>query len=289
MFQKPEISKVVIRKPGTRHPLILKGGYPPQGGYPPGGYPPKPGFLAAGYDGVGYGEPGYGGPAGLGKDADVKGFNFNEQTIREAFVRKVYSILTCQLLLTLSFITLFVYHTPTKLWAEQNTWTFWVAFVMMFVCLIAMSFCGDLRRQSPTNFIFIGLFILAESFLLGVTSSVYKSDAAVGITAAICLALTILAMQTKWVSTAIISVMVTCCKPFNRDFIPRNSIVTLVYASVGALLFSVYLIYDTQLMMGGKHKYSISPEKYVFAALNLYLDVINIFIHIFMIIGVAKD
>ena len=25
-------------------------------------------------------------------------------------------------------------------------------------------------------------------------------------------------------------------------------------------------------MMGGKHKYSISPEEYIFVALNLYLD-----------------
>ncbi|XP_045525732.1 protein lifeguard 1-like isoform X4 [Pieris brassicae] len=240
---------------------------------------------------------GYGGPAGLGEDADVKGFDFNEQSIRKSFVRKVYSILMCQLLVTLSFITLFVYHAPTKLWAQQNTWAFWVAFVVMFVCLIAMSCCGDLRRQSPTNFIFLGLFTLAESFLLGVTSSVYKSDAvmmAVGITAAICLALTLFAMQTKWDFTAmggilLCATVILLLFGLIAIFIPRNSIVMLVYASLGALLFSVYLIYDTQLMMGGKHKYSISPEEYVFAALNLYLDIINIFIYILTIIGVAKD
>ncbi len=62
-------------------------------------------------------------------------------------------------------------------------------------------------------------------------------------------------------------------------------IVNLVYACLGALLFSVYLVYDTQLMMGGKHKYSISPEEYVFAALNLYLDIVQIFLYILQIIG----
>ena len=46
----------------------------------------------------------------------------------------------------------------------------------------------------------------------------------------------------------------------------------------GALLFSCYLVYDTQLMMGGGHAYSLSPEEYVFAALNIYLDVVNIFL-----------
>lgn len=71
-------------------------------------------------------------------------------------------------------------------------------------------------------------------------------------------------------------------------FIP-NKAAQIAYASAGALLFSIYLIYDTQMMMGGKHKYSISPEEYIFAALNLYLDIINIFIYILSIIGASRD
>lgn len=71
-------------------------------------------------------------------------------------------------------------------------------------------------------------------------------------------------------------------------FFPGKTI-TIVYASAGALLFSIYLIYDTQLMMGGEHKYSISPEEYIFAALNLYLDIINIFMYILTIIGATRD
>ena len=61
------------------------------------------------------------------------------------------------------------------------------------------------------------------------------------------------------------------------------------YASGGALLFSMYIVYDTQLMMGGKHKLSVSPEEYVFAALNLYLDIINLFLYILTIIGAARS
>lgn len=69
----------------------------------------------------------------------------------------------------------------------------------------------------------------------------------------------------------------------------RGRIMTLVYSSCGVLLFSFYLIYDTQMMMGGTHKHSISPEEYVFAAITLYLDIINIFIYILSIIGASKD
>lgn len=71
-------------------------------------------------------------------------------------------------------------------------------------------------------------------------------------------------------------------------FIPGKTM-TLVYASAGALIFSIYLVYDTQLMIGGEHKYSISPEEYIFAALNLYLDIVNIFLYILTIIGATRD
>lgn len=64
-----------------------------------------------------------------------------------------------------------------------------------------------------------------------------------------------------------------------------SSVMNLLYASLGALVFSLYLVFDTQLMLGGSHKYSISPEEYIFAALNLYLDIVNIFIYILAIVG----
>jgi FtsH-binding integral membrane protein len=35
-----------------------------------------------------------------------------------------------------------------------------------------------------------------------------------------------------------------------------------------AILFSFFLIYDTQQIMGGK-KYSISPEEHIFAAIQV--------------------
>ena len=62
----------------------------------------------------------------------------------------------------------------------------------------------------------------------------------------------------------------------------------LGYGSIGALIFSLYIVYDTQLMMGGKHKYALSPEEYIFAALNIYLDVVQLFMYILMIVGFSR-
>ena len=72
-------------------------------------------------------------------------------------------------------------------------------------------------------------------------------------------------------------------------FVPQNKYLQMVYGGVGALLFSMYLVYDTQMMMGGDHKYSISPEEYVFASLALYLDIINIFLFVLRLVGLAKS
>jgi len=116
---------------------------------------------------------------------------------------------------------------------------------------------------------------------------------AVGLCAAVCFGLTMFAFQTKWDFTVMggalfVAVIILMIFGIVAIFIPGKTI-TLIYASCGALLFSLYLIYDTQLMMGGKHKYSISPEEYIFAALNLYVDIVNIFLHILEIIGESRD
>ncbi|XP_017838222.1 protein lifeguard 1 isoform X2 [Drosophila busckii] len=283
---------------GGGYPPYAQGGAQPypgaygQGPYgqgpPPGGYAPQPGFIqpppSAGYGA--YDDP----------EGQPKNFSFDDQSIRRGFIRKVYMILMGQLVVTFGAVALFVYHKGTRDFVGANRWLFWVALAIMIVTMLCMACCESVRRQTPTNFIFLGLFTIAQSFLMGITATRYAPTEvlmAVGITAAVCLALTLFAMQTKYDFTMMGGVLLACMVVFVifgivAIFIP-GKVITLVYASIGALLFSVYLIYDTQLMMGGDHKYSISPEEYIFAALNLYLDIINIFMYILTIIGASRD
>ncbi|KAB7507800.1 Protein lifeguard 1 [Armadillidium nasatum] len=195
-------------------------------------------------------------------------FEFSDKSIRHGFIRKVYLILCGQLTITFGLVALFTLNDDVKLFARNNQWLFWVALVTTFVCLIALSCCGNLRRRFPHNFIFLGLFTVCEGFLLGCASASFTAEEilmAVGITGAVVLGLTLFAFQTK------------------------NRILSIVYSSVGALLFCFYLVFDTQMMMGGNHKHAISPEEYVFAALTLYLDIINIFMYILSLIGYTRD
>ncbi|XP_050445234.1 protein lifeguard 1 isoform X2 [Cataglyphis hispanica] len=280
--------------------------HPPQNaGYPPaysGGNPPGPGFKPP-PDAPPIGEA----PpisSGLERVPDqsiiyvtsyredllqdeIKGFEFNDKTIRNGFIRKVYSILMCQLLITFGLISLFLYHKPTQQWAFNHVELLWIAIGTIFVLMICMVCCTNMRRKAPMNYIFLFLFTLMFAFLLAVISSAFKSEEvmlAIGITMAVCLGLTIFAFQTKIDFTGLHNVLFVALLILIIFGIIAISwperIMTLIYASLGALIFSLYLIYDTQIMIGGKHKYSISPEEYIFAALNLYLDVIHIFLYI---------
>ncbi|XP_068145526.1 protein lifeguard 1 isoform X2 [Drosophila tropicalis] len=225
-----------------------------------------------------------------------KAFAFDDQSIRKGFIRKVYMILMVQLSITFAFVSVFTFSKSTQEWCMQNPWLFWIALCVLIVTMICMACCESVRRKTPLNFIFLFLFTLAESFLLGIIAGQYQADEvlmAVGITAAVSLGLTLFALQTKFDFTMCGGVLVCCLVVFIIFGIVAifvsGKIFAMVYASLGALLFSVYLVYDTQLMLGGKHKYSISPEEYIFAALNLYLDIINIFMYLLAIIGLARS
>ncbi|XP_071034899.1 protein lifeguard 1 [Parasteatoda tepidariorum] len=220
------------------------------------------------------------------------GSSFSEKAIRMAFIRKVYSILMVQLAITVGFICLFIYNESVRNYTAEHSEMIIVAIVMVFVLMIAMACCDNVRRTFPLNFICLFLFTFVESFLLGVAACAYEAEEvmwAAGICAFICLGLTAFAFQTKYDFTMMggfLFVALLCFVIFGfLAIFLHDRIVQLVYACVGALIFSMYLVYDTQLLIGGHHKYSISPEEYIFAALNLYLDIINLFIYILQIIG----
>ncbi|XP_067944414.1 protein lifeguard 1-like [Watersipora subatra] len=224
-------------------------------------------------------------------------FEFNEKTIRLGFIRKVYAILTLQLLSTAGIIALLLYVPACKDYMiSHGSWVWGVSLGGVLVFSIIISCCESVRRKWPTNIICLAVFTLFEAVFLGAVTSTYDSDAvliAAGVTLVITAGLTIFALQSKWDFTAcggVLLVLLLSLIGFGivLSFV-RSEVATIAYASMGALVFGLYLVFDTQLMLGGKHKYSLSPEEYVFAALNLYIDVINIFLYILTIVQSSRD
>jgi len=284
-------------QPGVYNPP--QQGYPPQPGYNPQQqpFPPLPpqGAFAANNMGGGIlkNNQSYD-YAGSDEPQNMQGFG--EKAVRRAFIRKVYSILMVQLVLTGAVISTFMFVKDVKSYVQRNMWVYYSSMGVMLVCLISMACCDSVRRKFPTNFIFLGVFTFCEGVMLGTISTFYDVDAvliAVGITAGVTFCLTIFAFQTKIDFTVCggmlcAVLMIFVLAGFLLMFLPKTKWTMIGFGSVGALIFSLYIVYDTQLMMGGKHKYSLSPEEYIFAALNIYLDIINLFMYILMIVGAAR-
>ncbi|KAF3840048.1 hypothetical protein F7725_018765 [Dissostichus mawsoni] len=185
-----------------------------------------------------------------------------------------------ELLVTVGIICAFLYWDALREWTWANYWFSYVMMATVLVLILVLSCCDNLRRQVPLNFIALGLFTVAEGLMLGSVSAYYNADAvlwAVGATALVSFSLTVFAMQTKWDFTGLNgSLWVFAWTLFS-------------FALLCGILRSQYLVFDTQLILGGKHrKYEVSPEEYVFAALNLYLDIVSLFLLLLQLIGLCR-
>ncbi|XP_029784812.1 protein lifeguard 1-like isoform X2 [Suricata suricatta] len=179
---------------------------------------------------------------------------FSDSSIRRAFIIKVFLILTAQLVVTGAIISVFISWKGLRTWVLMNAWFTYAILPAFFVVLIVLACCGDLRRKVPVNYILLGLFwdftmLNGMLFVLLFVLIIYGT--------------LLLFIRSYWFH--------------------------VLYAGLGTVLFSLYLVMDVQLMVGGHHPHAdLHPEEYVFAALNIYLDIINLFLFILQLIGLAR-
>lgn len=232
-----------------------------------------------------------------GNDSD--GFaasgGFDTVSLRHAFIRKVYMILAAQLLVTTGIVAVFTFVRPVREYVKRNQALYWCSYAVYFIIHMVLVCCTGPRRKHPWNFILLSIFTLALSYMTGTISSFYSTKAvflAMGITAVVCIAVTIFCFQTKvdftkcrglfcvlgivMFVTGIITVIVLSFKYIYW--------LHMLYAALGAIVFTMFLAYDTQLLIGNR-KYSIGPDEYIFGALSIYVDVIQIFLFLLQIIG----
>lgn len=218
---------------------------------------------------------------------------FSNKSVRLAFIRKVYGILSLQLAITMGFVLAFTLSDEVKGFAVRNSWMLFVALGFSLVSLITLACCG-VHRTYPSNLVCLGIFTLAESVMIGFTTVFRGTEIvlyAVAITAVIVISLTLFAFQTKVDFTAFNGILFVCLMVFMlfgilMIFI-KGKTMMLIYSALGALLFSAYLVVDTQMIVGGNHKLQFSPEDYILGAITLYVDIINIFIHILQLLDIA--
>jgi protein lifeguard len=220
---------------------------------------------------------------------------FEDKNIRKTFIRKVYSLLFAQLLWTFGVGLFFNLYDKSIQFVNSDTGQglFFLSIIGSFTTILIL-FCNpSTGRKSPSNYIILSLFTLFTSYMVGITTVYYNTQSvyvAFAITASVTIMLTIYAWQTKYDFTDkggyLIAVLTGLIITGFLNIFIQNNFLQLICSGIGAILFSCYIVYDTQLIVGGNHrKYQYSEEDHVFAALTLYLDIINLFLYMLDLVG----
>ena len=73
--------------------------------------------------------------------------------------------------------------------------------------------------------------------------------------------------------------------PARRRF-TKSPVLDLAYSAFGALVFSFYIVYDTQRVVGGEHhSQQLNSRDWALGAMMLYMDMVNLFMFLMRLFG----
>ncbi|XP_066537804.1 protein lifeguard 1 [Hoplias malabaricus] len=217
--------------------------------------------------------------------------SFNDDTVRRAFIRKVFSVVTLQLLFTFSVVCLFTFAEPVKGAVQGNLWIYLSSYIIFMIIALCLSCFSSFSRRHPWNIVALSVVTLSLSYMVGTVASYHDATAvviAMGSTLVISVTIIIFSAQTRvdfTICNGVLTILAVDLLMFGFfSIFFYSNILQIVYGCLGALLYALFLAVDCQLVMG-RQKYALNPEEYVFAALVIYLDIILIFLYILMIVG----
>jgi len=205
--------------------------------------------------------------------------------VRNAFIRKVYTILLCQIFATCLVAGTISQSDRALFWIQTHIWAFYVP---LFGTLINLGFLYWKRHSHPTNYILLSTFTLMEAFTIGFGIAFVDNIIvlqALLITLGVFLGLTLFTFQSKYdfsgmgpfLFAALIALLMTGLVGI---FIPFSKGLDLAFAIGGCLLFSGYIVYDTYTINS-----RLSPDEFIMGSISLYLDFINLFLNILRLLN----
>ncbi|PKU69333.1 BI1-like protein [Dendrobium catenatum] len=152
------------------------------------------------------------------------------------------------------------------------------------------------QQKHPLNFVFLGLFTVSLSLSVGVACANTKGRIvleALILTSGVVLSLTGYAFWASrkgkdfsYLGPALFAgLMVLLLTSFIQMFFPLGPTSVAIFGGLGALVFSAFLVYDTDNLI---KRYTY--DEYIWASVVLYLDVLNLFLSILNLLrGMQSD
>lgn len=205
---------------------------------------------------------------------------------RATFVKQTYQLLAASLLAATAGA-----YIGTNSASLLSGGAYWIAVIAEFACLFGLMYA---RKNAKLALILLFAFTFISGLVLGPTLARYIG-AGMGnvITQAFLMTtvafggLSVFAMNTKRDFSAMgkflfIALIVIVVASLINIFV-GSSMLSLALSGAGALIFSAYILYDTQNIIRGAYD---SP---VLAAVSLYLDILNLFISLLHILGALNS
>ncbi|MCQ2817247.1 MAG: Bax inhibitor-1 family protein, partial [archaeon] len=224
-------------------------------------------------------------------------------TMRIGFIRKVYGILSAQLLFTTFLISLTAFDSVKNFFLDPTVFLYvnvfgTISLIVFMILVYCTKCCKGLKR---IDYLILFGFTLSMSLILMSICSLYPFSIvlfAALLTTGITIGATIYAMRTQndfsfcgaflfgMVACVFISMIFLLIGAF--FFKIAFYALEIICCLFGVFVYGLYLIYDTQLIMG-KFGREFGIDDYIIAALNVYLDIINIFLKILRILGMYHN
>nr|XP_016929236.1 protein lifeguard 1 [Drosophila suzukii] len=220
---------------------------------------------------------------------------FEDPRVRRMFVSKVLLIVAINLAFTSGAMAICITTRPIKRFIEKHWYIGLIATIIIFIIHIMMCCFRYLFRQSPIKWILLVIYVICHAILvsfLAVRFSPLLVLLAFGVCAVLVAALCIFARFAPCDFTScytfIMLIGITLILLGILGFFFRS--VRVVYLGFGVFAYSIFIVYDLQLIIGGKlHKRQYDELDYIIASMTLYHDVVHLFMFILRLAGWIDD
>lgn len=247
-----------------------------------------------------------------------------EPQVRQNFMSKVYSLLSAQLLFTFAAALTVSRNEAIQSFVVTHTAVWWLMMATTVLTCVWLSLApraedaqndydtaplideeNQFRSTSTPWYVLsrkgqlalLGVFTFAEAYTISLVTLVYDPDVvlrALVITAVIVVGVSLMAMSPRflWVleSAATIqywlawALLLLIGIGISSMFFGLGSKMDLLYGWLGAIVFTVYLFIDTQMVFR-----KVYPDEEIRCAMMLYLDIINLFLSILRILNHSNN
>lgn len=216
-------------------------------------------------------------------------FVYAKSNYRSNFVFKVFSIVAAQLILTSAIVAACRSFVALGEWAQilSPMWG-----IGLIVTSVLLTLFRDLARNVPVNYILLSIYTICEAFLLHfavqgatlnlIVNAMLLTGVAVAIAGGVSYSTKLDLTNSKFILyCASVHLIVNLIFALFIGY-------SIIYVYFSTLIILAYLIIDLQLILGS-HEKAVGIDEYMWAAVNLYSDIVLLFIKLVQILKSLEE